>query len=286
MIYAGTSWWNKAGPEAVAKLGAVCVCIRHRGGFPRPPPVWVLVAASAVALRLGRGNALSAAALAAAGLLWLALARGAASYDDMLADVALALRWTLVHRTELSVPRCAPPARLVFGGYSSGAHVAATLLQRPAALAAHGLPPPQSLCDGVLLLSGVLGVRSSCVQREAPPLSPRLTDAIVALVFGRAAVAAAAVPSPVHTAELAPALPHPLVGCEHEVFGLPLVEAAMRVLFCSREFARRLAARGVRCRLVEVRSDHWSVLGSRALSDALAFELRTMFLPSASSGSK
>ena len=37
LIYGGTSWWNSAGPKTVASLGAVCVCIRHRGAFPRPP---------------------------------------------------------------------------------------------------------------------------------------------------------------------------------------------------------------------------------------------------------
>ena len=30
-IYLGTSWWNSAGPRAVARLGYTCVCIRHRG---------------------------------------------------------------------------------------------------------------------------------------------------------------------------------------------------------------------------------------------------------------
>ena len=35
LIYAVTSWWNASGPRAVASTGAVCICIRHRGAFPR-----------------------------------------------------------------------------------------------------------------------------------------------------------------------------------------------------------------------------------------------------------
>lgn len=57
-----------------------------------------------------------------------------------------------------------------------------------------------------------------------------------------------------------------------QVFGL-FVEAAMGVLFCSREVVARLKARGVDARLVEVRSDHWFMLSSEALAAALAREL-------------
>ena len=164
MIYGGTSWWNSAGPKNVASLGAVCVCIRHRGAFPRPPSSasGILVALVVLAPLLLLGPLLL--------LLWHWLARGAASHEQMVDDVASALRWVRAHRADLVVaPGMPPPPKLVFGGYSSGAHVAACLLQRPGVCAARGLPPPSELCDGVLLLSGVLGTRGKrVVQWEQP----------------------------------------------------------------------------------------------------------------------
>lgn len=209
-------------------------------------------------------------------MLWHLAARGAATHDEMLEDVCCALRWVLASRATLahagpaaapssdSPPPPLPP--LVFGGYSSGAHVAVSLLQRPQLLTAHGLPPPPELCAGVLLLSGVLGTRLT--QPATSFLSPHLTDLVVTTAFGSAG--AKALPSPVHEAERSPALPHLLLGCVHEVFGLPAVEAAFNdVMFCSRELAARLQARGVPAELIEVPSDHWFVLGSKELQAAL-----------------
>ena len=46
-----------------------------------------------------------------------------------------------------------------------------------------------------------------------------------------------------HDVADSPALPHLLVCCEHEVFGLPVLEAAFGVYFASREMAVRLARR-------------------------------------------
>ena len=65
--------------------------------------------------------------------------------DLLLDDVLVALRWVAAHHATLHAPGGAPATRLVFGGYSSGAHVAATLLQRAelqpaAALAARPSP--------------------------------------------------------------------------------------------------------------------------------------------------
>ena len=261
LIYASTSWWNSAGPLTCAKLGAVCVCIRHRGAFPRPPtglPLAVALVASVLLLQWYVVPVL---------LLWHALAIGAASHSDMMADVASALLWIRAHRDELAVPGAAPPPKIVFGGYSSGAHVASCLLQRPELLAARGLPPPAELCDGVLILSGVLGTRLTCSTAEAPLCAPAVTNTVSRLIFGRAG--ADALPSPVHETHAAPQLPHLLICCEHEMFALPLLEAAFSVYFASREMAARLRSQGIAVRLVQVRSDHWNVLGSAALSSAL-----------------
>jgi hypothetical protein len=242
LIYGGTSWWNSAGPKTVASLGAVCVCIRHRGAFPRPPTSRIetlLLACLLVPLLLQHLLLLLAPLLL---LAWHALARGAATHEQMVEDVASALLWVRAHRAELvAAPGAAPPAKMVFGGYSSGAHVAMCLLQRPDLLAARGLPPPAELCDGVLLLSGVLGTRLTCDAAAAPRGAPALTNGLSRLFFG--AAAAEALPSPVHDVTASPTLPHLLICCEHEVFGLPLLEAAFSVYFASREMAARLARR-------------------------------------------
>ena len=240
-IYSGTSWWNSAGPKTVASLGAVCVCIRHRGAFPRPPTslLGALLVACLLPLLPQHPLLLIAAVLL---LVWHPLARGAATHEQMIDDVASALLWVRAHRTELvAAPGAAPPAKMVFGGYSSGAHVAMCLLQRPDLLAARGLPPPAELCDGVLLLSGVLGTRLTCSAAAAPQGAPALTNSVSRMVFG--AAAAEALPSPVHDVAASPTLPHLLVCCEHEVFGLPLLEEGMSVYFASREMAARLARR-------------------------------------------
>jgi acetyl esterase/lipase len=244
-IYGGTSWWNSAGPKTVASLGAVCVCIRHRGAFPPPPTslLGALLVACLLAPLLPQHPLLLLGALLL--LAWHPLARGAATHEQMIDDVASALLWVRAHRTELvAAPGAAPPAKMVFGGYSSGAHVAMCLLQRPDLLAARGLPPPAELCDGVLLLSGVLGTRLTCGAAAAPQGAPALTNSVSRMVFG--ATAAEALPSPVHDVAASPTLPHLLVCCEHELFGLPLLEEGMSVYFATREMAARLARRWCR----------------------------------------
>jgi hypothetical protein len=166
-IYGGTSWWNSAGPKTVASLGAVCVCIRHRGAFPPPPTslLGALLVACLLAPLLPQHPLLLLGALLL--LAWHPLARGAATHEQMIDDVASALLWVRAHRTELvAAPGAAPPAKMVFGGYSSGAHVAMCLLQRPDLLAARGLPPPAELC--ATACSSYLA-SSALASRVVPP---------------------------------------------------------------------------------------------------------------------
>ena len=102
------------------------------------------------------------------------------------------------------------------------------------------------------------------------------------MVFGREG--AGSVPSPLHevldggdgdggpssSAMSHPDVPHVLVGCRDEVFGL----GVMDTFFAAEEYSRALRERcGVDSRYRSVESDHWSVLGSRALGDALEEEL-------------
>ena len=201
----------RSGPKAIANLGATCVCIRHRGAFPRPPPSWLTLVAVLMCLAVGPSRWRAAASVIAIAAAWRLAARGSAKHAEMHEDGCDALKWVLANRAALAPPT----AKLVFGGYSSGAHVALSLLQRPKLFAAHGLPAPHALCDGVLLLSGVLGTRLTCESKDKPLLSPGLTDTIAKLCFGVAG--AAALPSPVHDVDSSPDLPHLLIGCEHEV---------------------------------------------------------------------
>ena len=259
-IYRATSWWNSSGPAAVARTGCVCVCIRHRGAFPRPPPLWLFCLLAALALLWF--PTLTAALIISVCPLWHALARGDATHDQMVSDVRDALGWVAAQRHRLVSPGRPPAAKLIFGGYSSGAHVAISLLQQREA---EGCLPAnvRQQIDGVLLLSGVLGVRDA-TQRMPSAWAPHAL--IVRAAFGDGMDD---VPSPVHKTETVPLLPHLLIYCEHEVFNLQPVERWLAPLFSSPLFAAKLRQRGVPVREVAVQSDHWNVLSSAGFASAI-----------------
>lgn len=266
-IYRFCSWWNSSAPAAIAHTGCVCVCIRHRGAFVRPPPLWILVVVIELliicAAQLETIVVTALLMIALLGLALFPLSRGAATYDDMLDDVSRALAWVRTNRDRL----VAPSQRLVFGGYSSGAHVASTLLTRPDVLAARGVPAPKQWCDGVILLSGVLGVRPGAPLSTSASWAAGLPGLIVRNVFGKEA--AASLPSPVHMISQQLPLPHLLIYCEHEVFNLQPIERAMGVMFCSEMYGAALKARGVDALMLPVQSDHWAVLNSKGFASAL-----------------
>ena len=229
LVYGPTSWWNSSGPRTVASAGAVCVCIRHRGAFPPPPPAAARAGALlgstaarlswlgllALALALSRGVA---ATVGGGGLLllllraWDTAAVDSATIEEMVDDVAAALALVLRERDALlpaaadlstgfgllsdSAPRLS--GRTYFGGYSSGAHVASSLLlPRPPSVRArarHGLPLPAQLCDCVLHISGVFG--------GGAPGYPRT---LASVVFG--ASDGPVLPSPALSASQLPAIP-------------------------------------------------------------------------------
>lgn len=194
--------------------------------------------------------------------LWKLAARGSANLEDMLHDVSHALKW--VHENkERTLGHKQHQAPLVFGGYSSGGHIAATLLQRPDILKSRGLGGPEKLCDAVLFVSGVLAVRPSDYSKDDPRW---LTDWVLQTAFGDQA---GRVPSPVQ-GDLIPQLPHVLIGCTNEVFGLNWLD----IFFSSRAFCHVLQNKGLPVRLIPVKSDHWFILSSQALSKVLARELR------------
>ena len=136
------------------------------------------------------------------------------------------------------------------------------------------------LCNGVLLLSGVLGTEPSPTSKK-----PRwFTDIVVKSVWGseadkgtpppelpetatyltpRLARRLVPVPSPVHkmlsykpkskTKDLPP---HLLVGCGSETFGIPLLDT----FFCRDDYAAAVKRAGGVVETILVSANHWTVL--------------------------
>ena len=97
-----------------------------------------------------------------------AQSQGSAGIDDMVHDVAEAM--ARVHRNKdklcetTATTKNATNTPLIFGGYSSGGHVAACLLLQQEVWKQHGLPDPTDLFAGILLISGVLAVQPCVVE--------------------------------------------------------------------------------------------------------------------------
>jgi hypothetical protein len=357
-IYSGCSWWNSSGPKTVAKLGCVCVCIRHRGAFPRTfSPLSILfvaimagvfvtllhsfigtdgwryveemfathVGVGVAAVPLGRTRAFLLTFFM--GLVAMELAgHGSASFDQMQNDVMDALVYLEKNKKRLGLNISSDDAQFIFGGYSSGGHVAATITQQPHLWKERNLPSPDVYCDSLLYISPVLSTKpyaemcrklsslsSSSLSMMSPSSSmpslapsegsqssndqnaaarralektsssissstlsslqstsspPKwLTSELVKAIFGHAA---AQTPSPIHTYSKSPSLPHTFVGCEKEMFGLNWLD----LFFCSPTYCELLKSMGIDSRYVAVDSDHWNILNSTVLSEALEEEIK------------
>lgn len=406
-IYRLTSWWNASGPATVARaLHAPCICVRHRGAFFQVPSSvpswWLLILLGPV----GAGTVLWYQAYYAVGgmsstdretihdpiavwlvswTLFLSLvvaaytffqwsARGSASLDDMLDDVATALEWVEQHKhtTTILFPSTSAndngennsntntttTVRIMFGGYSSGGHVALTLLSRPDIWQQHPtLRPAQELLSGILLISGVLTVEpvdpwkfrqhistqpaqnsdykpnqgnnntedrigvtdittATCFSSSETDDSISSSSSSPALSSNAATIATATTtPPPVwlsrfvmrvvwgpHWATTIPSplllltgddnskkvhchLPHLVIQNRSEVFfGLRWLDA----FFCAREYCQLLRCiknrddQGRRAPVIfcEVDSDHWFILASRQLHDAVQEHLPRLWLES------
>ena len=182
----------------------------------------------------------------ATGIVLMALGGiGSASFDDMQHDVMDALAWLHANEVKLGLDRHPTTKRgggysnevewkyrrrrlFVFGGYSSGGHVAATVTQNAALWMDRNLPKPRVHCDSMLYISPVLATRAyDAVLRKAPAFkwssynapTVRLTNRVMEAVFDPIAVGA--VPSPILTYDRSPRVPHVFVGCKNEMmFGL------------------------------------------------------------------
>lgn len=280
-------------------------------------------------------------------------AQGSATLEDMVGDVATAIQWVQTNKTRIvwnsddsngelvkeaaagkddhSNKSSNEDCKLVFGGYSSGGHVSATLLQRPASYwKQYGLLPTDELFSGILYISGVLAVQPSFLvdsnnndstattgpgtgttqqsalshshssssvssqdegrtgvdqmmmplqsnyvsigslmsQTKQSPPPVWLTNLVCRLVWGpdwRQRVT-----SPIDELSSQQCtgimrIPHLVIQNKHELFGLPWLDT----FFCAGEYCNRLEQKKIPTIFRQVNSDHWNILSSRALYDAV-----------------
>jgi hypothetical protein len=208
-IYTMTSWWNSGGPINIAHIpNTTCVCVRHRGAYFQCPiqlHQHVLSFHALLGMLVIGGLLLGGMSLwgystvfplflflmglSTTILLFYALleysSRGAASFDDMLHDVAKAMACYFdthhVHQSKRQSSPSSPPKKdtaVYFGGYSSGAHVALTLLQRTDVWDNYlSTKQPTQVLNGILLISGVLAVRPETIPLPASSSTQNSTAA-------------------------------------------------------------------------------------------------------------
>lgn len=297
-FYAMTNWWNSSAPKQICgRLGHPCISVRHSGGYllgkkDRQIPTFLqwlfwkpfLVGAVAAgisavftgALRFPTFNIFILPLFML--VFFYVEGIGAAGIEDMVSDVSAALSYIDDHAHEWGLGGVAEnqemdkttnrkKIEIVFGGYSSGAHVAATLLmdlnlsplsssksspvektQRffipsesdPQKSTKHHSNQPKHLAiRSVLYISGVLDV------------SP---ESIIMTILSRTVLRKSPleVPSPLRTLTKSPSLfsdkpfcnfpPHVLIGCKHEVFGWSILDSA----FCASKYADALRTLSIR----------------------------------------
>jgi len=292
-FYSATNWWNSSAPKQICgKLGHPCVSIRHSGGFllgnkdrsaPRLPFLSMLVAAALAGKSLPSNAAIGLFLLLFAAFLYME-GIGAAGIHDMVSDVSSALGYIDEHAHEWGLggpqnPNNNKTIPVVFGGYSSGAHVAATLLTVSplSPLLSATSKEPQKLkhltIRSVLYLSGVLDVSPESF----------LMNLLSRLVLVKPP---SEVPSPLNALasldekKIGSFPPHVLIGCKREVFGWSILDSA----FCASEYAESLRSSrhinktsGVRLILLDDWTvNHWSILSSRSLRNALGNVLASL----------
>jgi hypothetical protein len=142
-FYAVTNWWNSSAPKQICgRLGHPCISVRHSGGylFGRNKKehstslflgFWTLILVVSPSVPL---------LLLVMALLLYEEGMGAAGIEDMVSDVSAGLNHIDGHAHKWGLGDTAVPVAVgtetkgnkkipvVFGGYSSGAHVTATLL--------------------------------------------------------------------------------------------------------------------------------------------------------------
>mmetsp|Transcript_21874 Transcript_21874/g.28311 ORF Transcript_21874/g.28311 Transcript_21874/m.28311 type:complete len:399 (+) Transcript_21874:106-1302(+) len=288
-IYRMTSWWNSSGPRSVANSfdNTTCVCIRHRSGFIHPRFINEFIIVMGIAQTImssyhnERGDLFVLMRIMGL-MLWFLLqwlARGVANFDDMMDDVEEAISFVMDNQERLGIAIDADGndkqqqhqrRPFIFGGYSSGGHVAAMMLQRN--------PEKWQACfDGILYISGVFAVRPPTPTKESSPGAflhnkPRfLTDLVMHIVWGEES--RHSIPSPIESNSITNTikLPHLLIACRNEVFGLSILD----VFLCSQVYYEKLLQLGTipSVTLRHVQSDHWFILSCRELQNVLREEI-------------
>ncbi|KAL3922252.1 MAG: hypothetical protein SGILL_002305 [Bacillariaceae sp.] len=222
-------------------------------------------------------------------IFWYWQGKGAASLKEMVEDVSNALTfvdkhiddWWQSDDSDSDSKSDDDKIPIIFGGYSSGAHVSATLMQSPS------LTPLASANDStsattlknmeivhVMYISGFL--------HPAP-------DSFVGTSMTLAALNEwpSNVHSPFETLKAQGSVrtrrrpkepPHTLIGCQNEIFGLPILLSA----FCSKDYATTLnenngdgSAEWIP--LKDWTANHWSVLATMGLRRVMHDSLRKVF---------
>ena len=277
--YLLTSWWNSSGPKSVAQsLNTTCICIRHRGSYFKSFFIDGFMVILLLTLLIGYSYCYSSekcnnpslfdvqsdlvvftVILAFMWFLWHWLAKGAATIKDMVEDVENAVTFVKENSDLILGKKVGSneTRKMVFGGYSSGGHVAATMLSQN----------PQKWKEEfhcILYISGVLAVRAgSIASLESKPRF--LIDFVMRTVWGEQRTS---IPSPIESRDVVP-LPHLLVACKNEVFGLPILD----IFLCSELYHEKLNQLRIPVLLRHVHSDHWFVLSSSTLRLALKEEM-------------
>lgn len=302
LISMASNWWNSSGPQMIIRdLKTKCICIRHRGGFPKFPYQKVVALVAGINFVLYLYNALSDDVQTADNnyssswhlhafittilviydgiLRWAA--QGAATVDDMMEDVTVALKW--IHDNHYAAGK----RPIWFGGYSSGGHVASLVLQNPQLVLDQQVVPLEEWIQKFVFVSGVMGVRppspspTTITKKDAAATitPPRfVTEFVNQTIFGEQA--AKTLPSPVEELAKAakekqayPKVPHLLIGCQNEFMGLTWLD----YYFKSEEYHQTLAKEypKISSKYVSLpTTNHWEVLSSRELKDALEKELQ------------
>jgi len=306
-VYRLTSWWNSGGPKNIASLGTVCVCIRHRGAFMDGVPSlleitpWIILISAIIAALTTSWHFGVATALLLVLFRFLLIIgnQGSAELEDMMSDVSEAIEWVKCNKHALVLENhdMNNLPKMIFGGYSSGGHVSATLMNKRYFWEKYG-----DIISGIIMISGVLAVKpvkvempfksttsslstvitsddsfqseGDCDEHQTNPSflmdfgndKPRwLTDKIMSIVWGEDQYK---IPSPIDNLH-PPKVPRLLVGNHKEMFGLNWLD----IFFCSKEYHRRLIQKGIPSVYREVSSDHWNILASNELKEALREEL-------------
>lgn len=242
--------------------------------------------------------------------------RGSATFDEMQTDVMDALAWFDSNRHKLvkNHERGAKTNnQIVFGGYSSGGHVAATVMQQPHLWKERNLPDPKVYCSTVLYVSPVLSTKPYHVELERHLSSLSLNKLPSTLLssldeshtssrmpdLDSGSISSQSTslqerklqPPPLWlTNELVRAvfgpnaqnIPSPIYtynqspAIPHIFIGCKNEMFGLKWLdlfFSSEDYCDLLKSMGIESRYISVDSDHWNILGSRGLAKVLEVEL-------------